>query len=77
MKTQILDKQSFQISEEDSKRITSLRFLLIIFVVFIHANLTPDDALNYYHYDFIRKRQFTVDAVHFIFKLEQIPSYSF
>lgn len=53
MKTQILDKQSFQISEEDSKRITSLRILLIVFVVFIHANLTPDEALNYYHYDFI------------------------
>ncbi|AEB13629.1 acyltransferase family protein [Treponema succinifaciens] len=56
MKTQILDKQSFQISEEDSKRITSLRFLLIVFVVFIHANLTPDDALNYYHYDFIQPK---------------------
>ena len=56
MKTQILDKQSFQISEEDSKRITSLRFLLIVFVVFIHANLTTDDALNYYHYDFIQPK---------------------
>lgn len=42
------------ISEETSKRITSLRFLLIVFVVFIHANLTPDDAINYYHYDFVQ-----------------------
>ncbi|MBR4791104.1 MAG: acyltransferase [Treponema sp.] len=56
METQIAEKQSFQISEEDSKRITSLRFLLIVFVVFIHANLTPDDALNYYHYDFIQPK---------------------
>ena len=47
-------KLETQISEEDSKRITSLRFLLIVFVVFIHANLTPDDALNYYHYDFMK-----------------------
>lgn len=42
------------ISEEISKRITSLRFLLIVFVVFIHANLAPDDAINYYHYDFVQ-----------------------
>lgn len=56
METQIAEKQSFQISEEDSKRITSLRFLLIVFVVFIHANLTADDALNYYHYNFIQPK---------------------
>lgn len=40
------------ISEEDSKRITSLRFLLICLVVFIHNNLTANDAINYYHLAF-------------------------
>lgn len=35
------------ISEEDSKRITSLRYLLIVFVIFIHCNLTATEALNY------------------------------
>ena len=40
------------VSVETSKRITSLRYLLI--VVFIHANLKPDDAINYYHYDFVQ-----------------------
>lgn len=30
------------ISENISKRITSLRFLLIVFVVFIHNNLNSD-----------------------------------
>ena len=42
------------IPEEISKRITSLRFILIFFVVCIHANLTPNEAINYYHYDFIQ-----------------------
>ena len=56
METQVLENQSIQISEETSKRITSLRFLLIVFVVFIHANLTVDDALNYYHYDFVQPK---------------------
>ncbi len=42
------------LEESISKRITSLRYLLIVFVVFIHANLTPDAALNQYHYDFIQ-----------------------
>ena len=46
METQILQNQHFQISEETSKRITSLRFLLIVLVVFIHANLKADDALD-------------------------------
>jgi len=41
------------ISEEDSKRITALRFLLIVFVVFIHNNLKADEAINYYHLDFL------------------------
>ncbi|MCM1322263.1 MAG: acyltransferase [Bacteroides sp.] len=42
------------VPQEISRRITSLRFLLIAFVVFIHANLTADDALNYYHLDFVQ-----------------------
>ena len=42
------------VSVETSKRITSLRYLLIVLVVFIHANLKPDDAINYYHYDFVQ-----------------------
>lgn len=50
----VSENKYFLIPEEDSKRITSLRFLLIVLVVFIHANLTVDDALNYYHYDFIQ-----------------------
>ncbi|MGP1587733.1 MAG: acyltransferase family protein [Treponemataceae bacterium] len=41
-------------SAETSKRITSLRYLLIVLVVFIHANLGADDAINYYHYDFVQ-----------------------
>ena len=40
------------ITDEDSKRITALRFLLIVFVVFIHNNLNADDAVNYYHLAF-------------------------
>ena len=40
------------LTEEDSKRITSLRFLLIVFVVFKHNNLSADDAINYYHLAF-------------------------
>ena len=43
-----------RITAETSRRITSLRFLLIAFVVFIHANLKADDALNYYHLDFVQ-----------------------
>ena len=39
------------ISECESKRITSLRFLLIIFVVFIH-NIDKNEAINYYHLAF-------------------------
>lgn len=39
-----------------SKRITSLRFFLTVLVVFIHANLTVDNAINYYHYDFIQPK---------------------
>lgn len=42
------------ISEETSKRITSLRFLLIVFVVCIHANLRTNEAIHYYHYEFIQ-----------------------
>lgn len=34
------------ISEETSKRITSLRFLLAILVVFIHNNFTPEKILE-------------------------------
>lgn len=30
--------------------------MLIVFVVFIHANLKVDDAVNYYHYDFIQPK---------------------
>ena len=41
------------VSQETSMRITSLRFLLAIFVVFIHNNLTADIAINYYHLDFV------------------------
>ena len=41
------------ISEETSMRITSLRFLLAMFVVFIHNNLDVDTAINYYHLDFV------------------------
>lgn len=43
-----------RVTAETSRRITSLRFLLIAFVVFIHANLTADDALDYYHLDFVQ-----------------------
>lgn len=52
----IIENNSLIIPLEDSKRITSLRFLLIVFVVFIHANLSADEALNYYHYDFIQPK---------------------
>ena len=45
--------QSPIISQETSMRITSLRFLLAMFVVFIHNNLNADTAINYYHLDFI------------------------
>lgn len=47
---------AIHISEEDSKRITSLRFLLIVLVVFIHSNLTVNIAINYYHYDFVQPK---------------------
>ncbi len=40
------------IPQKMSRRITSLRFALIAFVVFIHANLNADDALKYYRLDF-------------------------
>lgn len=40
------------LSEDCSKRITSLRFLLIVFVVFIHNNLSAEKAINYYHLSF-------------------------
>lgn len=40
------------IPEETSKRITALRFLLAMLVVFIHNNLNADDAINYYHLAF-------------------------
>lgn len=40
------------ISNNISMRITSLRFLLAILVVFIHNNLTADIAINYYYLDF-------------------------
>lgn len=36
------------VREDDSKRITSLRFLLIVFVVFIH-NIDKNEAINDYH----------------------------
>lgn len=45
-------KKATSISEEDSKRITAIRFLLIVFVIFIHNNLNADDAINYYHLNF-------------------------
>lgn len=41
------------VAQETSMRITSLRFLLAMFVVFIHNNLDADTAINYYHLDFI------------------------
>lgn len=44
-------KKATSISEEDSKRITAIRFLLIVFVIFIHNNLNADDAI-YYHLNF-------------------------
>lgn len=52
MESNIQEINTKLISDETSKRITSLRFLLIILVVFIHSNLTVNQALNYYHYDF-------------------------
>lgn len=45
--------QTSLVSQETSMRITSLRFLLAIFVVFIHNNLDADKAINYYHLDFV------------------------
>lgn len=45
-------KDIIKIPKETSERITSLRFILIVFVIFIHANLKEVDAVNYYHYDF-------------------------
>lgn len=50
----ILSINTNAIDEETSNRITSLRFLLMVFVVLIHACLTADDALNYYNLDFIQ-----------------------
>ena len=41
------------VSQKTSMQITSLRFLLAIFVVFIHNNLDADTAVNYYHLDFV------------------------
>ena len=45
--------QTSLVSQETSMRITSLRFFLAIFVVFIHNNLDADKAINYYHLDFV------------------------
>lgn len=45
--------QTSIVFQETSMRITSLRFILAIFVVFIHNNLDADTAVNYYHLDFI------------------------
>ncbi len=45
-------KTHFFISQNTSTRISALRFLLAMLVVFIHNNLTADEALNYYHLDF-------------------------
>ncbi|MBR1403216.1 MAG: acyltransferase [Treponema sp.] len=56
MEAQTGETETVIIPEEISKRITSLRFLLIVLVVFIHANLKVDVALNYYHYDFIQPK---------------------
>lgn len=42
------------IDGETSRRITALRFILMVLVVLIHANLKEDDALNYYHLDFVQ-----------------------
>ena len=56
MEAQTGETKTVIIPEEISKRITSLRFLLIVLVVFIHANLKVDVALNYYHYDFIQPK---------------------
>ena len=47
-----MEQQNLFINDEDSKRITGLRFLLICFVVFIHNNLNADTAINYYHLSF-------------------------
>lgn len=47
------------VSEETSKRITSLRFLLAVLVIFIHNNLTRDNAINYYHLDFLEPQIIT------------------
>ena len=47
------------VTEETSKRITSLRFLLAVSVIFIHNNLTADTALNYYHLDFLEPQIIT------------------
>jgi len=44
--------QSSIIDENISKRITSLRYILMIFVVVIHSHLSVDEAVNYYHYEF-------------------------
>lgn len=41
-----------EINEVDSKRIITLRFILMVGIFFIHANLTSNDAINYYHLDF-------------------------
>ena len=40
-----------QISKSDSMRITSLRFLLAVIVVFIHNGVDADTAINYYNLD--------------------------
>ena len=46
MEAQTGETKTVIIPEEISKRITSLRFLLIVLVVFIHANLKVDVALK-------------------------------
>lgn len=47
------------ISKSVSMRITALRYLLAMFVVFIHNNLTADVAISYYHLDFNEPRIIT------------------
>lgn len=41
------NQTSIPIPEEISKRITSLRFILIVFVIFIHNNFTEANAISY------------------------------
>lgn len=48
-----IQNNNIEITEETSKRITSLRFILIVLVIFIHSNLTVSEAIDY-NYDFIQ-----------------------